>query len=122
MEMKNLFVTQSYQDNIKAYEGILSERRKVPLWDYVILTAANADQADAYQLQIEYRKRNKRLPQDTKYLVIPDPGGKRIGSGGSTMHVLREIARVEGSGRLSELKILLLHSGGDARRIPQYSA
>ena len=88
----------------------------------MILTAANADQADAYQLQIEYRKRNKRLPQDTKYLVIPDPGGKRIGSGGSTMHVLREIARVEGSGRLSELKILLLHSGGDARRIPQYSA
>ena len=32
------------------------------------------------------------LPIQTKFLILPDPEGKRVGSGGATLNVLRAIA------------------------------
>lgn len=60
-------------------------------WDYIILTASNEAQAEVYQSQIEYRLQNRRLPADTHYAVLPDPEGKRVGSGGATFNVMRYI-------------------------------
>ena len=56
--MKNfapLFLSQSYQDTWDDYIRSLSSET-FPVWDYVILTASNEDQAEGYRMQIEQRK------------------------------------------------------------------
>ena len=75
----------------------------------------------AYEQQISWRLKNRALPAATKYAVIPDPEGKRVGSGGATLNVLRYITEHD-ERELSQLRIMVLHSGGDAKRTPQYSA
>ena len=102
-------------------------------WDYLILTASNALQARAYEDQLRARKELGLLPQVREAFVVPDLDGKRIGSGGSTLWSLREILRrerarrgVDFTGRgavrqaLSHLRILIVHAGGDSRRLPAY--
>ncbi len=116
---KTLFLQQSYRDAYDLYKSSLSE--KITSWDYVILTASNNEQAKAYEEQINYRLKLGVLPS-SKYAVIPDPDGKRCGSGGATLSVLRYIADKENSTDFSKLRILVIHSGGDSKRVPQYSA
>lgn len=68
-------------------------------------------------------------------LVIADPGGRRIGSGGSTVQCLLQVLSLEMRGRrttgmvrdpegitkiLDDLRILIVHAGGDSRRMPPY--
>jgi len=123
---KNLFLQQSYFDNTDLYSEILRRERtddshKLPVWDYVILSASNEAQAMAYEQQISWRLKNRALPAATKYAVIPDPEGKRVGSGGATLNVLRYITEHD-EREISQLRIMVLHSGGDAKRTPQYSA
>ena len=103
------------------------------LWDYLIVTAANDRQAAAYESQIRLRREMGLLPQVRDFLVIPDRDGRRIGSGGSTLQCLDEVLRREsepGDGPndvaraeaiLSRLRILIVHAGGDSRRLPAYS-
>ena len=95
-----------------------------PNWDYIILTASNENQAIGYQKQLEIRK--EFLPDQTHFAVIPDEGNVRIGSGGATLSVLRYIyqreERIKGVGSFSGLRILVIHSGGDSKRVPMYSA
>ena len=75
----------------------------------IIVTAANAAQANGYRAQLRGRK---------GFRVISDPGGKRVGSLGATVNVLRILRRVgECHGR-----VLICHSGGDAKRTPAYAA
>ena len=93
-------------------------------WDYVILTASNEEQAKGYRLQIEHRRKNGLLSADCVYEVLPDPEGKRVGSGGATFHVLRYLTEQIGErtdGCLRGKKVLVIHSGGDSKRVPQYS-
>lgn len=87
--------------------------------------------------------------------MLPDPDGKRVGSGGATLNVLRYIREhaagkqspaavphgaVQGDGAAESRqlasaqpgeaachafdgkRILVIHSGGDSKRVPQYSA
>jgi Predicted kinase related to galactokinase and mevalonate kinase len=74
------------------------------MFDRIVITAANAAQAKGYIAQ-------------TKHLgnvsVIADPGGRRVGSLGATVNLLRKLKL---SGR-----VLVCHSGGDARRTPGYA-
>ena len=118
---KNLFLRQSYLDSYVEYESSL-KMDKYPLWDYIILTASNEAQAEFYRLQIKKRIESGKLPAQTHYAVLPDPDGKRVGSGGATLNVLRYIANHRGSDDFRGLKILCIHSGGDSKRVPQYSA
>lgn len=93
-------------------------------WDYVILTASNEEQAKGYRLQIEHRRENGLIPDDCVYEVLPDPEGKRVGSGGATFHVLRYLTERIGERAdecLKGKKVLVIHSGGDSKRVPQYS-
>ena len=60
-----------------------------PLWDYVVLTASNESQARMYKEQIEYRLQADKLSSRTHYAVLPDPDGKRVGSGGATFNALK---------------------------------
>lgn len=154
MSYQTLFLQQSYRDCTKQYEEIL-HNPNLPLWDYVVLTASNEAQAQAYRAQISYRLKHQMLPEKTHYAVLPDPDGKRVGSGGATLNVLRYIrehaagkqspaavlhSAVQGDGAAESRqlasaqpgeaachafdgkRILVIHSGGDSKRVPQYSA
>lgn len=118
---KNLFLRQSYLDDYDMYALSLTDAKRRPeSWDYIILTASNEAQAEAYRLQIEHRRRLGKLPRDTVFAVLPDPEGKRVGSGGATLGVMKFIREREAS--FVGKKILVIHSGGDSKRVPQYSA
>lgn len=96
-------------------------------WDYLIVTAANDRQAAAYDAQIQLRHEMGLLPQVRDFLVIPDRDGRRIGSGGSTLLCLEEVLGREfceardAETTLRRLRILIVHAGGDSRRLPAYS-
>ncbi|MGN0334370.1 MAG: L-fucokinase [Lachnospiraceae bacterium] len=121
-KLKNLFLNQSYEDAWTEYEKSLKKRFFIH-WDYVILTASNEDQAKAFEAQIRFRKEQKLLPEQTVYAVLPDPDGKRVGSGGATFHVMKYIREHSDSADcFKDKRILVIHSGGDSKRVPQYSA
>ncbi|MFR1369694.1 MAG: L-fucokinase [Eisenbergiella massiliensis] len=124
-KMKNLFLRQSYLDSWEDYENSLRKPSFIK-WDYLILTASNEEQARTYREQIDYRLAQGLLPAGTHYAVLPDPDGKRVGSGGATFNVLRYIAEQEPAadpaGLFKGRRILVIHSGGDSKRVPQYSA
>lgn len=106
--------------------------QKDRMWDYLIITAANSRQARSYELQLRERKHNEYLHRVRHCFVVPDIDGKRIGSGGSTLHCLTQVLELECHGErfhtfdeaeaiLQELRILIVHAGGDSRRLPPYS-
>ena len=106
-----------------------------PDWDYLIVTASNPRQAEAYRSQIELRESIGLARGATRTLVIADPGGRRVGSGGSTIHCLLHVLNLEldarrgvearldpktWAGIFGRLRILIVHAGGDSRRLPPY--
>jgi galactokinase/mevalonate kinase-like predicted kinase len=107
-------------------------RAKLNQWDYLIVTASNDAQAKAYESQLKIRQDLGLLGNVRNVIVVPDPGGKRVGSGGSTLYCLMEVLRRELDGQLKaagpdewenvlrNLRILILHAGGDSRRLPAY--
>ena len=118
---KTIFLQQSYRDAWDEYARALKDA-DAARWDYILLTASDENQAETYRAQIRYRVDNGFLPDRTHYAVLPDPDGKRVGSGGATLNALRYVAHREKSDRFDGLRILVIHSGGDSKRIPQYSA
>ncbi len=120
--IKNLFLSQSCIDAWDDYQKVLKQGRGG--WDYVILTASNEEQAKGYRLELSHRREEGRLARDCVYAVLPDPEGKRVGSGGATFHVLKYLTEQIGGNAgecLKGKRILVIHSGGDSKRIPQYS-
>lgn len=113
----SLFLSQAYRDCWDDYNRSL-KLKKFPRWDYVILTASNEQQAESFRKQIEERK--SFLPKHTKFVAIPDRDGKRVGSGGATLEVLKYLRSQEEA--FEKLRVLVIHSGGDSKRVPQYSA
>lgn len=121
--IQNLFLRQSYMDSWEDYTRSLHKDSFIK-WDYIILTASNEAQANAFRQQINKRLEREQLPAATHYAVLPDPEGKRVGSGGATFNVLKYLAEQEPGAEnpFAERRILVIHSGGDSKRIPQYSA
>lgn len=121
-KINSLFLQQSYLDSWEDYCRSLQQNH-FSKWDYVILTASNEAQAKAFRMQIEERLKRHLLPSSTTYAVLPDPEGKRVGSGGATFNVMRYLAEECGGEHVFEGKrVLVIHSGGDSKRVPQYSA
>jgi fucokinase len=102
-------------------------------WDYLILTASNDRQAAGYESQLAVRCHAGLLPEVGRAMVVADSFGKRIGSGGSTLLCMMRVveAEIERTGTpaadlpaveriLAGLRILILHAGGDSRRVPAY--
>ncbi len=120
-ERNNLFLRQSCLDSWEEYGNWLESGRG---WDYIVLTASNEVQAQGYQQEIAYRRERGFLPEDCEYIVLADPEGKRVGSGGATFNVLKYLACTYSAGTADVFhnsRILVIHSGGDSKRIPQYS-
>ena len=79
-------------------------------FDSIVITAADEAQATCFRIQA--------TPFEgvlaRRILVVPDPGGKRVGTLGSTVNVLK---RVPCGGRT-----LICHCGGFSKRLPAYAA
>jgi len=119
--LESLFLAQSYQDAWDDYVRSLNNDAFI-CWDYVVLTASNEHQAEGFRKQIARRQQSGHLPERTRFCVLPDAGGRRVGSGGATLGVLKFLAEDTGTADFKGLRILVIHSGGDSKRIPQYSA
>ncbi len=115
------FLRQSLNDAWNDFELSIKDSASA-LWDWVVVTASNERQAAVFEKEIERRLEEKRIPSGCRYLVVPDTDGKRIGSGGASLNAFANIAREIGLDQVSNQKILMIHSGGDSKRIPQYSA
>lgn len=103
------------------------------IWDYLVVTASHSSQAKAYEQQLSLRRELGLISGVRKILVIPDPEGRRVGSGGSTLHSLLSILNEEQSRTgnrytkekdwesiFKDLRILIIHAGGDSKRLPPY--
>lgn len=98
------------------------------MWDYLIVTASNEAQGTAYSSQLAQRQQAGLLPDFRNVMVVTDPGGKRIGSGGSTLLCVMQVLEREKAASdpaswgstLSRLRIMIIHAGGDSRRLPAY--
>ncbi|CAK7348679.1 unnamed protein product [Dovyalis caffra] len=127
---------------------------RVPTWDAIVLTASSPEQAELYEWQLKRAKRLGRIATSTITLAVPDPDGKRIGSGAATLNAIFALARCyqsiglhlgerdicdqqvetaenggSGPGSIGDFAeatvsfmekkhILLLHAGGDSKRVP----
>ncbi len=100
-------------------------------WDILVVTASNDQQAEAYRRQLDLRRNLGLLAGVGEVRVVADPQGRRVGSGGSTLWCLLQVlsARLGGQALtasdrwhevFSELRILIVHAGGDSRRLPAY--
>lgn len=120
------FLRQAYRNNWQQYLASLQPGARRG-WDTCVLTASDERQAAMYQRQLDWRREGHLLPVNTQFLVLPDPSGQRIGSGGATLCALRQVAGGAGSGvpqqpvTLGPERILIIHSGGDSRRLPHSS-
>ncbi|MCC7156120.1 MAG: hypothetical protein IT161_16200 [Bryobacterales bacterium] len=110
----------SWQDYVSAIVGAGKD-----FWSALILTAGSEGQAAAYRTEIESRLSESKLPRSTAYIVVADPKSGRLGSGGATLHALAEFARRRPETRdeawWNSNRVLLIHSGGESRRLPSYS-
>ncbi|KAK1420244.1 hypothetical protein QVD17_21683 [Tagetes erecta] len=118
---------------------------RVPTWDAIVLTAASPEQAALYEWQLKRAVRMGRISESTVTLAVPDPDGHRIGSGAATLNAILALANHykrcqvangcnDGSymphkssenevstsmiNFLRKQHILLLHAGGDSKRVP----
>lgn len=65
---------------------------RVATWDAVVVTAASPAQAELYQKHLERAQGNGTIAEQTVVLAVPDPQGRRIGSGAATVNALRALA------------------------------
>lgn len=90
-------------------------------WDFVVLTAAHERQAAAYRRELDRYQHAGWLPA-AEYLVLPDPEGRHLGSGGAAAYALRAIAeawtRSGAEAAVGFPRLLLINSGGDSKRLP----
>ncbi len=116
-----LELSRAVQRNRERYEALLKRSARGAL-DYLALTAADARQAAVFRKELASRRERNLLPAGLRTLVVTDPAGARIGSGGATVHALRAVARDLWRTRrprvasVAELfrsrRILIVHAGG----------
>jgi fucokinase len=104
-----------------------------PWWTAVVITASSKRQAERYEWELRRREEGGKIPANVTYMVVPDIGDQRIGSGTATLNAVRVLTRqllftngvtspaIDLARWWSQQRVLLIHSGGDSRRLPQYS-
>lgn len=89
-------------------------------WDVVVITTADNAQKRVFELQIESKRKRNELPLNLPIYVVADPPGPKIGNGGSTLVVLSFLELCLGQ-EMYKKKILLIHAGGQSKRMPSAS-
>ena len=93
---------------MQSYERLRGQRPggDCQFWDLVVISAGDTSQQAWYEAQLELKHQSGDLPL-VPYLIIPDPPGPRIGSGGSTLHILSQLRQQYGAS-LDCWRILLI--------------
>jgi galactokinase/mevalonate kinase-like predicted kinase len=95
------------------------------LFDICIITTSSERRADSFRRMIRNRYAHGVYPREIAFRVYADPPSGRIGSGGSTLITLSRLYRDCGKNDpfafFSERKILIIHAGGQSRRLPYYA-
>ncbi|OQR68782.1 fucose-1-phosphate guanylyltransferase-like [Tropilaelaps mercedesae] len=89
-------------------------------WDAVVFSVCDASQREAFHEQIARLKQYGAIPL-VDYVAIEDVPHYKMGSGGATMRILSELCSIWGQDKLLSRKVLLIHTGGQSRRLPQHS-
>lgn len=115
----------------RAYMERITGAEPASWWTAIVVTASSARQAKRYEAEIARRLDAGKLPAGALYLVVSDLDDARIGSGGATLNALRALAQrdlADSAAAPSSLeawwngrRVLIIHSGGDSRRLPEYS-
>lgn len=115
------------ENNFRFYENIIRNEnfningnkffKNQNYWDLIVITSINEKQKNCYEIQIQNKKKEKKFPQNFQYLVISDPEGYKIGTGGSTLNAIKKIFEIYKT-NMNKMKILLIHAGGYSQRIP----
>ena len=120
-------LTVALDANAAAYRRAVQASAAGERWDYLVLTAANEKQAEGYRLELALRERavgpaGAFFPQVQQTVVVPDPPGHKIGSGGATLGAVRALRKQFGvrPADFNRLRVLLIHSGGMSQRLPMY--
>ena len=108
---------------------VAGEAHAHPWWSVVIITASSRRQAERYEAEVQRRLAAGRLPVAVRYLTVPDVADARIGSGGATLNALAAMAHrglMPSDPAVADdwwrtQRVLIVHSGGDSRRLPEYS-
>ncbi len=97
------------------------------LFDICLITASNEKQASIFRKLIRRRVENGLYPGEIDFRVYSDPENGRVGSGGGTLLALRALVEDFGvDAKVAEpflrgKRILMIHAGGESRRLPCYS-
>jgi galactokinase/mevalonate kinase-like predicted kinase len=95
------------------------------LFDTVLITAASEPQAEAFRRLIARRKDHGLYPREIAFEVVADPPGGRVGTGGGTLWALARLLErrdpADAGAFLENERILLVHAGGESRRLPCYA-
>ena len=118
----------------RLYAARVANTSFAPLWwTAVVITASSNRQAERYRWEIRRRETGGKIPTSVTYMVVPDIGDRRIGSGAATLNAVRALTRqllfadavtpptIELADWWSRQRVFVIHSGGDSRRLPQYS-
>ncbi|MGA2612688.1 MAG: L-fucokinase [Spirochaetia bacterium] len=107
----------------------------MPILDTCIITASDERQAEVFRKLLQRRRERGLYPREIDFRVYSDPRAGRAGSGGGTIWALLNLLRDEGldlngnrgksgleeaDSRLSSRRILMIHAGGESRRLPCY--
>lgn len=88
---------------------------------HVIVTSPTPQTALAYEIQMRELRASLPCLAGTTVLSVADPAGDRIGSGGGTINAVMQLRKRLGTDALQSCRVLVVHSGGDSRRIPIHS-
>jgi galactokinase/mevalonate kinase-like predicted kinase len=95
------------------------------LFDTVLITAASERQAEAFRNLITRRQEHGLYPRELSFEVVADPPGGRVGTGGGTLWALTRVLErrrpADPEAFLGSQRILLVHAGGESRRLPCYA-
>jgi galactokinase/mevalonate kinase-like predicted kinase len=89
-----------------------------------IITASTPGQAEEFRTLLQNRIDNGLYPREIDFRVYSDPREGRVGSGGGTLlalvNLLEDQRIIEPLEYFKNRRILIIHAGGESRRMPCY--
>lgn len=117
---RNFDFYQSLIENTELSRKFASQAPSNTFWDLIVITSISEEQKLCYEKQIESKLISNNLPKQFNFLVINDPNDCKIGSGGSTLNVIKQLS-AKYNEQFYKMKILLIHAGGYSQRMPTCS-